>query len=121
MLHQHRENWVRQGFQVLQQHEPGFFEHATRVFDRWEYDAAKCHDGAWACTGGSQQWGVLTFKKDPLTMSLLDLPALIGHESLHYGMNWDGSLVQIEHGCRDPLCSHPPDMNADPIYRAHRA
>ncbi|MFO0568029.1 MAG: hypothetical protein U0263_20380 [Polyangiaceae bacterium] len=61
------------------------------------------------------------FKKDPLTLSLLDLSALIGHESLHYGMTRGGSLVQINHQCRDPLCSHPTDMTADPIYRAHRA
>jgi hypothetical protein len=54
-------------------------------------------------------------------MSLLDLATLTGHESLHYSLNWDGSLVQVEHLCRDPLCSHPADMNADPIYRAHRA
>ncbi len=121
MLQQHRESWVRQGFLVLQRHEPQFFEHASRVFDRWVYDPAKCHPGAWACTGGSQQWGVLTFKKDPLSMSLLDLATLTGHESLHYGLNWDGSLVQVEHVCRDPLCSHPADMRADPIYRAHRA
>lgn len=121
MLQQHRENWVRQGFLVLQQHEPAFFEHASRVFDRWEYNPAKCHPGAWACTGGREQWGALTFKKDPLSMSLLDLAVITGHESMHYGVNWDGSLVQIEHVCRDPLCSHPGDMNADPIYRAHRA
>jgi hypothetical protein len=121
MLHQHRANWVRQGLLVLQDHESEFFEHVSRVFDRWEHDPAKCHLRAWACTGGSQQWGVLTFKKDPLSMSLLDLATIIGHESLHYGINCDGSLVQVEHTCRDPLCSHPADMNADPIYRAHRA
>lgn len=121
MLHQHRHNWVRQGLLVLQQHEPDFYAHVTRVFERWEFNPTKCHPGAWACTGGTEQWGVLTFKKDPLSMSLLDLPALIGHESLHYRANSDGSLVQVEHECRDPLCSHAADMNADPIYRAHRA
>lgn len=121
MLQQQRENWVRQGFLVLQQHEPEFFEHANRVFDRWEFDPAKCQCGASACTGGSEQWGVLTFKTDPLAMSLLDLAAITGHESLHYGVDIDGSLVPVEHTCRDPLCSHPDDMNADPIYREHRA
>jgi hypothetical protein len=54
MRHQHRENWVRQGFLVLQQDEPVFFGHASRLFDRWAYDPAKCHSGAWACTGGSE-------------------------------------------------------------------
>jgi len=121
MLHQHRVDWVQQGLLVLEQHEPEFSEHVSRLFDRWQYDPAKCQRGAWACTGGTEQWGVLTFRKDPLSMSLLDLPTLIGHESLHYRPNGDGSLVQVEHECRDPLCSHPSDMNADPIYRAHRA
>jgi hypothetical protein len=121
MLQQHREEWVRHGFHVLQQHEPEFFEHASRVFDRWEFTPGKCHPGAWACTGGRLQWGVLTFKKDPLSMSLLDLATITGHESLHYGVTRDGSLAQVEHECRDPLCSHPADMNADPIYRADRA
>jgi hypothetical protein len=120
MLEQHRENWVRQGFLVLQRHEPDFFKHANCVFDRWEYSPAKCAPGSWACTGGNQ-WGVLTFKRDPLSMSLVDLPAIIAHESLHYGYDWDGSLVQVDHACRDALCSHPADMLADPIYRAHRA
>jgi hypothetical protein len=121
MLQQHRENWVRHGFDVLQQHEPAFFEQAISVFDRWEYSPAKCDPGAWACTGGTEQWRVLTFRKDPLSLSLLDLAVLTGHESLHYGVNWDGSLVQVDHLCRDPLCSHPADRKADPIYRAHRA
>jgi len=121
MLQQHRVNWVNQGLLVLRQHEPEFYEHVTRVFDRWEFNPAKCHPGAWACTGGRDQWGVLMFKRDPLSMSLLDLPALIGHESLHYRANWDGSLMQVEHECRDPLCSNATDRSADPIYRAHRA
>ena len=76
MLQQHRDNWVRQGFLVLQRHEPDFFEHATRVFDRWEYSPAKCTPGSSACTGGDQ-WGVLTFKTDPLTMSLVGVAALV--------------------------------------------
>jgi len=120
MLQQHREKWVLQAFIVLQHHEPAFFQHAARVFQGWEYDPAKCPPGATACTGGAQ-WRVLTFKEDPLSMSLLDLAALIGHEALHYGVRADGSLVQVHHACRDPLCSLPQDRNADSIYREHRA
>jgi hypothetical protein len=30
-------------------------------------------------------------------------------------------MYQQHRECRDPLCSHPNDTNADPIYRAHRA
>jgi hypothetical protein len=121
MLHQHRANWVQQGLLALQVHERPFFDHVAYVFESWDFDPAKCRPGAWACTGGIEQWRVLTFKRDPLTMPLVDLAAIIGHEAMHYGINPDGTLFQVEHECRDPLCSTAADMNADPIYRQHRA
>ena len=40
---------------------------------------------------------------------------------MHYGVNPDGTLFQVNHECGDPLCSTAADLNADPIYSEHRA
>lgn len=110
-----RHHHVRDALRLLAQLEPSAYVHICREVREVVFGPTWCPPNSIACTGGPLGRQVV-LDRDPLSMDLPELAALIFHEALHLASDEHGNLVTVPHDCTD--CTNLAERARDFIYRA---
>lgn len=99
--------------QVLRTYAPQEWQHLSQAITRMRHDP-RGPRGVLAWTGGSEGRGIV-FVADPARMRILDLAALMVHESTHWSFNFRTfNWTVVQHECDD--CADLFNRLLDPIY-----